>query len=102
MGAFCSFLYRAMLWLPSKPPSSPAYQWNSTGPFLGVYPAPASTRKASRMVAVPEPSSSAPGAGSSGKWWLIESWCAPRMVRGWEKLRALGSKRAMMDDCGKG
>jgi len=23
------------------------------------------------------------------------------MVSGWEKLRTLGSKRAMMDDCGK-
>ena len=31
-----SFLYLAIAWLPSKPPSSAAYQWNSTGPFFGV------------------------------------------------------------------
>jgi hypothetical protein len=46
---------------PSRPPSSPEYQWNSRV-FSGVKRALARTRRASRMVTVPEPLSSAPGA----------------------------------------
>jgi hypothetical protein len=50
---------------PSRPPSSAAYQWNSTV-FAGAKPTCDRRRNASRMVTVPEPSSSAPGERSSG------------------------------------
>lgn len=66
--------------LPSRPPSSAEYQWNSTV-FCKVPFWTASSlrraRNASRIVTVPLPSSSAPGAGRiEGSQRLIESWCA--------------------------
>ena len=66
---------------PSRPPSSAEYQWNSM--VFGAEPFAISgremrTRRASRMVILPLPSSSAPGAGrTEGRKRLMLSWCAP-------------------------
>jgi hypothetical protein len=52
-----------------------------------------SARYASKIVTVPEPSSSAPGAGKKGFSWLMLSQWAPRIVIGSDPAELFGAIR---------